>query len=579
MNTSELSTSNNIETNKLTDFVFSSNGLHVSYNVRHILPKIDEIRILMSNENSPHNLGLCETFLRTNNPDSQVSVDGYNFFRKDHSETKDKYGGGLLFYFKLSLNIKRRQDQETSNIETLWTEVSLPNSKPFLICSVYRPPSACSDWVNQFEEELSIAQTTGLEFILMGDINIDITHCINTKWMNLIQLFDLTQLVSSPTRITQSSSTIIDHIYTSNPENITATFVPDYSISDHFPICLSRKVNAKISKPNHITTSYRCFKKFDEGLFLTDLSRCIEHFKTDRNTIDDDFSAWHSVIIQCIDKHAPIKLKRVKSSRLPAWYVPEIGEARKLRDKHKHNNEWSEYKKYRNKTRTLIRNAKCKHFTNSSETSKSTSSIWKHLSAVNKGSTSNSSNLPDELLINNEHISDSNKVASKLNEYLSSIAQILNKNCTDKTELALTKLTDFVNNKVPDTTYFNIPYITTEQVLSVIKALNASKATGLDGIGPKIMKLAANCLSPGIADLINKSIDSWSFPSQMKNAKVFPIYKGGQKTDPSNYRPISILPTISKNFERHVNKHLMNYLNKYNVQADSWKPIWVQSKT
>ena len=47
--------------------------------------------------------------------------------------------------------------------------------------------------------------------------------------------------------------------------------------------------------------------------------------------------------------------------------------------------------------------------------------------------------------------------------------------------------------------------------------------------------------------------------------KVYPIYKGGQKSDPSNYRPILILPTISKIFERHVNKHLMNYLNKYNL--------------
>ena len=82
---------------------------------------------------------------------------------------------------------------------------------------------------------------------------------------------------------------------------------------------------------------------------------------------------------------------------------------------------------------------------------------------------------------------------------------------------------------------------------------------------PKIIKLAKNCLSPVIADLINKSINSGSFPSQMKNAKVYPIYKGGQKSDPSNYRPISILPTISKIFERHVNKNLMNYLNKYNL--------------
>ena len=51
----------------------------------------------------------------------------------------------------------------------------------------------------------------------------------------------------------------------------------------------------------------------------------------------------------------------------------------------------------------------------------------------------------------------------------------------------------------------------------------------------------------------------------MKCAKVFPIFKGGNKSDPSNYRPISILSTISKIFERHVNKHLMNYLTKYKL--------------
>ena len=144
----------------------------------------------------------------------------------------------MLYYFKESLNIKRRQDIENSNIETLWTAITLPNFKPFFICTVYRPPSACSDWINLFEEELSIAQTTGLEFILIGDFNIDIAPqvSLNTKWMNLIQLFYLTQLVSLPTRVTQSSSTIIDHVYTSNPENITETFVSHYAISDHFLI-------------------------------------------------------------------------------------------------------------------------------------------------------------------------------------------------------------------------------------------------------------------------------------------------------------------------------------------------------
>ena len=113
----------------------------------------------------------------------------------------------------------------------------------------------------------------------MGDFNIDITLSTNSKWMNLIQLFDLSQLISSPTRITQSSSTIIDHIYTSNPENITETFVPHYAISDHFTVCFTRKINANISKSDHITTSYRCFKTFDESLFLTDLTSCLETFE------------------------------------------------------------------------------------------------------------------------------------------------------------------------------------------------------------------------------------------------------------------------------------------------------------
>ena len=52
-------------------------------------------------------------------------------------------------------------------------------------------------------------------------------------------------------------------------------------------------------------------------------------------------------------------------------------------------------------------------------------------------------------------------------------------------------------------------------------------------------------------------------------AEVFPIHKGGAKTDPSNYRPISILPTVSKIFEKYVNQHLMGYLNKHKLTHES----------
>ena len=105
--------------------------------------------------------------------------------------------------------------------------------------------------------------------------------------------------------------------------------------------------------------------------------------------------------------------------------------------------------------------------------------------------------------------------------------------------------------------------------MSYIRILDPSKATGVDSLGPKIIKLAANSISYFIATLINKSISSGTFPSQLKCTKVFPVFKSGSKSDPSNYRPISILPTISKIFEKHVNKHLMNYLNKYKLIHES----------
>ena len=226
------------------------------------------------------------------------------------SDTQLKSGGGFILYFRQSLNLKRRYDLENSNIETLWTEVILLNSKPILICTAYRPPNACSEWIDLFENEVSIAQTIGFEFLLMGDFNIDMKSCSNNKWLSLIQLFDLSQLVKDSTRIIESTSSFIDHIYTSDLGNITECFVSAFAVSDHFPICFTRKVNAKIPKADHVMTSYRCFKAFNETAFLVDLEHDLRNFEINQETVDDDFGAFHAIIINLLDKYAPIKTRR-----------------------------------------------------------------------------------------------------------------------------------------------------------------------------------------------------------------------------------------------------------------------------
>ena len=101
--------------------------------------------------------------------------------------------------------------------------------------------------------------------------------------------------------------------------------------------------------------------------------------------------------------------------------------------------------------------------------------------------------------------------------------------------------------------------ITTQDVEDVLKLLNVSKASGSDLINPRLLKEGAPVLSPYFAYVFNKSIESSVFPSEWKLANVIPVYKKGDRTDASNYRPISLLSCLGKVFEKCVFKHMYNF--------------------
>ncbi|CAG2249490.1 unnamed protein product [Mytilus edulis] len=120
-------------------------------------------------------------------------------------------------------------------------------------------------------------------------------------------------------------------------------------------------------------------------------------------------------------------------------------------------------------------------------------------------------------------------------------------------------------NKIPAGVRFTIPFIKLDETKKLLSKLETSKATGLDEVGPFFIKLSSEALAPSITYLINLSILEGVFPENLKLAKVTPIFKNGDKHMPENYRPISILPTLSKIFEKHVAKHFYLYLSKYKV--------------
>ena len=103
------------------------------------------------------------------------------------------------------------------------------------------------------------------------------------------------------------------------------------------------------------------------------------------------------------------------------------------------------------------------------------------------------------------------------------------------------KLTSYVNAKVPDNIKFTVPLMKNTDLISIIGSLDATKATGLDRITPKILKKkSTDIVNPSLLKIINISISTGQFPDLLKVAKIIPIHKSGAQDDPANYRPIPI---------------------------------------
>ena len=116
---------------------------------------------------------------------------------------------------------------------------------------------------------------------------------------------------------------------------------------------------------------------------------------------------------------------------------------------------------------------------------------------------------------------------------------------------------------------FSIKETTRDEVIKLLNALPSNKACGLDGIPSRLLKEGKEIIASSLAYIFNLSIKTGIFPDEWKIAKVVPIFKEGKKCIPDNYRPISILPVVSKLIERIVFNQLYSYLTDHHLLSDS----------
>ena len=281
----------------------------------------------------------------------------------------------------------------------------------------------------------------------------------------------------------------------------------------------------------------------------------IENF----TNVNDMVQVWNSLFHEIVNKYAPIKQHRVKKSRPPDWLNPDILDTIKERNKCKINGYIEDYKQLRNKVSTMIKSAKQSMYkTKLEEGTDNPSSIWKLFRKLGAGKKSKSKENILGINVDNEFVSSDVEIADTFNKYVANVASKLKEPIHDSNFEYIKK---FVDSKVDNNVSFSIPEINIAFVRKCILNLDILKSTGLVDIGPRILKVSYDIISQSITFLINNSLSLGIFPNVWETANIIPIHKTGPNEDVNNYRPISILPTVSKIIEKWIHLNFMKYLN------------------
>ena len=174
-------------------------------------------------------------FLDDTVPTSLLNIDGYFFERYDRGS---RHGGGVGFYIRDSIQYEMFKNDIVikQGIEALFIEVKLSNRKPIILGSMYRHPNVNVDY---FDKMVNVKEhiTTDHECIILGDLNynyvLNDNLCTNPI-QYLCQLAGFSQLVTEPTRVTMTSSSLIDVILSTTPSSHVQTGVIKLTLSDHY---------------------------------------------------------------------------------------------------------------------------------------------------------------------------------------------------------------------------------------------------------------------------------------------------------------------------------------------------------
>ena len=430
-------------------------------------------------------------------------------------------------------------------------------------------------------------ESSNTDVILAGDYNINLLK-INDKpvigdYFDMLTSHSFYPKITLPTRLTNNNGTLIDNILCKLTHNTldTTSGIMTNKLSDHQPyFTILNNITLKDPPPRYVkinTNDTESINKFYQALSQSDRLNSLNETPTQDPNIN--YSILHETIQMAKNVHLPEKMVKFDKHKhkKSLWITQSIIKSITFRD--------NLYKKVRqtdsntNQYHTLITNletfnailkrtirlAKKTYYEALFNKYKSEmKGTWKTINAI-LNRTKRKKKFPHYFKDGNNVVTDKLKIANHFNSFFTKIGPNLSNLINIPTNKTFKT---FLNSRISHS--FNFKNINDNLINEIIDKLSPKTSTGHDGLSTKLLKIVKNALIAPITIIVNQMLNTGIFPDKLKIAKVNPIFKKDDEMQVTNYRPISLLPSISKIFEKVIFRQLYDYFHQkklfYNAQ-------------
>lgn len=529
----------------------------LTFNIRSIQKNFNEFTVTLSRLKLTFDvIVLTECWLT-----EEIYIPVINGYHSHRTKKFINKSGGVVVYVS---------DSRSANVsEPLMNDcncLKISISPDVNILGIYRSPSfsLIDEFLTSLEAVLREGNNSKI-MIVAGDLNLDISNnplseqC--SEYLCLLTEHLLLPAITKPTR----GLACLDHIFVKNGIGGSG-FVVRSGITDH-DLCILGLPSIKINEnpPKRTKT-------------ITDHTAIVSNLKSaDWSTIfnSNDVDSAATFLVNTLDNAIRSNTKNVVCSRtkytIKPWITPGLIKCQRNRDflhlqvRKDPNNLILQvtYKRYRNFLTNLLHKLKSNYENELLLNSKNDpKKLWHNIKSI--CNISKTKNDATSLLCPVNPV----KSLNACNEYFSNIGKTLADNTLNKLNTSEDTLAAEVNDiKSPVNSLFFLP-TDEKEVYELIQNLRLGSSPGFDGYTPQLIKLIHPYIVAPLTHIFNLSLLNGKFPNVWKLGVVSPIHKDGDKTSPSNFRPITLLSIFSKLLEKIVNKRLVQYLENKSLLND-----------